>query len=232
MKSLCAKTGNHALTLVELLVVIAVLVLLYAMTDTGVSAHAKLKAQQISCANNLKQLGYAFKIWAGDNNDEYPMDVSITNGGAMEAAATGNFVAFFQVMSNEICTPKMLFCPGDSQRTYASDFGPGFSATNISYFIDVDSSITNQKNLLAGDDNLLINNSPVKPGLLAITAGTPVSWDSSRHQSVKAHSWFSTTKSNLGNIVLGDGNVRSTDNSTLANDLTQTGLATNRLAIP
>jgi hypothetical protein len=215
-------------------VVIAVLVLLFAMTDTGAPTSAKRKAEQIACMNNLKQIRLACLIWAGDNHDKYPMEISVTNGGTLELIGGSDAWKTFLVMSNELGTPRLLCCCGDSLRTNAYGFGPGFSATNISYFISPDASanITNGKALLVGDDNLLADNSPAKPGLLALTAGTSVAWDSSRHKSVKTHSWFSKTKPNLGNIALEDGNVRSTDDSTLADYLTQTGLATNRLFIP
>jgi hypothetical protein len=46
------------------------------------------KRQKIRCVNDLKQVGIAFRLWEGDNNDKYPMAVSVTNGGAMELIAT------------------------------------------------------------------------------------------------------------------------------------------------
>ncbi len=57
----------------------------------------------------------------------------------MERAATGNVAAVFPVMSNELNTPKILFCPEDKIRTQATMFTatqPGNS--NISYFVNLD----------------------------------------------------------------------------------------------
>jgi len=60
---------------------------------------AQAKVQRIACLNNLKQIGLSYSAWAGDHNGKFPMDVSVTNGGVMELAATGNVAAVFQVMS-------------------------------------------------------------------------------------------------------------------------------------
>jgi len=45
------------------------------------------KCQTISCSNNLKQLGLAYQVWAGDNDGKFPMAVSVANGGALESTA-------------------------------------------------------------------------------------------------------------------------------------------------
>jgi prepilin-type N-terminal cleavage/methylation domain-containing protein len=156
MKLRTSNQRNRALTLTEVLVVIGVLAIVVALLLPGLAA-AKRVPQKINCVSNLKQIAIAYRLWDGDNNFKYPMAVSVTNGGAMELIATGNVAACFQVMSNELSTPKILLCPEDTHRTYAANFTTGFSGANISYFISADAVETYPQTILDGDDNLLVD---------------------------------------------------------------------------
>jgi prepilin-type N-terminal cleavage/methylation domain-containing protein len=216
MKPRFSNQRNHALTLVEVLVVIAIIAFLAAILLPALNHHSTRKP--LLCSENLKYVGLAFRIWAGDNGDKYPMEVSMTNGGAMELAATGNIVAAFQAISNELSTPKILICPADTKQ-FAINFSTDFSTNNISYFVGLDVNVKNPYAMVSGDDNFEISGVPVKSGLLEFSSNTPIAWSVARHEFA-------------GNVLIADGSVQGINNSMLTNWLHQTGLATNRLAIP
>jgi len=67
-----------------------------AVTAATFFDEAQQQAERIQCVNNLKQLGLAVRIWAGDNGDKYPTSMG--------------------VMSNEISMVKVLVCPSDKSR--------------------------------------------------------------------------------------------------------------------
>ena len=66
------KVNQRAFTLVELLVVFAIIGILAALLLTGV-AQAKARAQRIQCANNVRQLGLALQEFRTENHF-YPLN--------------------------------------------------------------------------------------------------------------------------------------------------------------
>lgn len=119
-------------------------------------ARAKAKAQSINCTNNMKQIGLAFRIWAIDHDDAFPFNVSTNKGGTLELckARSGEFdprAAFhFQVMSNELCTPKILVCPQDTTKKPALTF-ESLQPVNVSYQVRSGTNVcdTNPEMVLA-----------------------------------------------------------------------------------
>jgi prepilin-type processing-associated H-X9-DG protein len=95
-------------------------------------------AQRISCFNNLKQIGVAFRTWAIDHDGPFPFNLGTNAGGTMELCKTGadgfdsNAALHFQVMSNELSTPKLLVCTEDRSRQPAAEFH-SLQASNVTY---------------------------------------------------------------------------------------------------
>ena len=174
--------SQKAFTLIELLVVIAIIAILAALLLPAL-AKAKKAARRSQCVQNVKQIGLAFKVWEGDHGDKYPTAVSTGAWGAKEQicsvdqASVTHYNAHpagygvtnvFCVMSNELSTPKVLYCPADlapsslsvannvntgppaAVATNWSGFGPG----NLSYFVEGDASDKYPKMILIGDRNI------------------------------------------------------------------------------
>lgn len=208
------------MTLIEALAVIVCVVFIFillGLIDFGTIGINKERAKKTLCISHLKQVGIAFRTWEGDHEDQYPMNIPITNGGSMEWAAGNNMFRHFQVMSNELNNPKILFCPAD-EREWAHDFA-NLSNSNLSYFIGLDADESRPNMVLMGDRNLMTNGVAVGPGLAIITTNSGVGWTAKMHKLA-------------GNVVFGDGSVLQLNNASLQTYINRTGTNVNRLAVP
>jgi prepilin-type N-terminal cleavage/methylation domain-containing protein len=221
---------NKAFTLIELLVVIAIIAILAALLLPALAA-AKRKAQRINCVSNIKQVGIAFRLWEGDNGDRYPMAVSTLQNGAREKIYTaGNtpngtpttygLTNVFVVMSNELSTPKILYCPSDSARSATTNF-PSLANDNqsFSYFVCGDAMETYPQMIMDGDRNIgtSIQNTPASS-----TNVLGVAWGGA------GNVWWAWSTVDLhlrvGNLGMADGSAQQV---TVAGLQTALGAATN-----
>src|SRR4051794_30180796 len=62
------RQSNTGFTLIEILVVIAIIALLVALLLPALG-NSKIEAQKIACINNIKQLSLAWQLYADDHDD-------------------------------------------------------------------------------------------------------------------------------------------------------------------
>jgi len=224
MKRSCRTLTKSGFTLIELLVVIAIIAILAGMLLPALSK-AKAKGQRIACVNNLKQIGYGFRMFADDHEDRYPwMDADTTAG-----VGAPDCWQHFYAIRDELVTPKVLICPSDraSGKMMANiwvdvnnpeeDF-VGLKGNALSFFIATEATPNFVLNHLTGDYNIIgkvtdcIDAKPLHiPGVTDIdpTNTPPPQWENTVHV-------------NAGNMAMVDGSVQQLSQSQLTAHLHET----------
>ncbi len=223
MKLNVVKSGTRGLTRWEIIVVIACIFSFFFFIIWPVEQAKTRGEQRIYCVSNLRQMGVAFRTWADDHNKKFPMEISVTNGGALELVATGNVAACFEIMSNELPGLKILTCPADPIHPAVAGFSDGFGNSNISYFVSLDADEGSSERILSGDDNFEISGVPVHSGLLQFSNDAPIGWSRIRHLGV-------------GNLSFADGSVDEEISNSFHNAMLYAAKGnnaiTNQFAIP
>ncbi len=210
----CARKDSF--TLIELVVVLSVLVLIVALLLPG-SRSVNTKARNITCVSRLKRTALAFRIFATDHTNQFPMRIGTNLGGSREYVGSRETFRHFQVMSNELSTPLPLHCPGD-KRVVATNFSGSFANFNVSYFVGLEADETDPQMLLAGDRDVT-NDAPQGSWILHLRTNSPAGWRKQLHQYG-------------GNAALADGSVGMFSDQRLREQLRCSASGTNRISLP
>ncbi len=188
---------RRAFTLLELLVVMAIIALLAALLLPALQG-GYIKVRQTWCSSNLRQVGLVFHSFAHDHGSAFPHQVAVAQGGSRELNArlpvTSNgwlvHPDAFRSLSNELGNPKVALCP--AVRSTVTQFAQ-LRATNATYFLSVRTAYDQPGSILAGDNNLSIH-----PSARSVAgAGSPpleLGWTKDRHGG-------------RGNLLFADGHV-------------------------
>ena len=140
--------------------------------------------------NNLRQLGIAFVIYAGDNKDRFPWQVSTNTIGESDPIKSSVASVYFSAITNLVQQPNVYYCPTEKIRERATNI-TDLNNTNLSYFALLSATANANSNashlILAGDRHLAVKGQPVKPGACSVSTNAALSWTKELHESKSAN---------------------------------------------
>tara|TARA_Y100000780_G_scaffold149075_1_gene134331 strand:+ start:354 stop:872 length:519 start_codon:yes stop_codon:yes gene_type:complete len=108
-------TKRNGFTLIELLVVIAIIAILASLLLPAL-ARSKAKANNVKCISNQKQIGLAFMMYAGDNDESYPTLTNWATSGGKQGKSSlysGTTTPQRRPLNKYAASVGVFLCPSD-----------------------------------------------------------------------------------------------------------------------
>jgi prepilin-type processing-associated H-X9-DG protein len=225
---------------VELVVVVAVLAVGIAILISALS-WAKAKSLRIVCANQLRSMGVAFRLYANDYDEKNPYQVlaeRATNGspasplGSFDPTNGAELWRIFQEAGGELSSPWIAVCPTDT-RVAATDFEEtnltlkSFAYTtnrldSLSYWFAPETRVDRPNLLVLGDRNFY-RSSTLLGGSQRL---------GSTKVETKSLAWGSEMHRRAGNIAFSDGHVDQLSSDGLREALAKSSDTNNVVWLP
>lgn len=221
MKTVPGIRKVSGLTLIEVLVVIALIAILAAMISPSID-RSHPRAYQTMCISNQRQIAIALTIFHDDHAGRYPWQTSTNINGSFELVTNGLASAQYSTLAAYLGKyPQIYICPTDKARQPTTNYS-ALSNRNISYFLNLD-AVTNSPSILTGDRNLECNGKLITPGILIQRTNTILKWVAGFHGAQNKP---------YGIIAFVDGHVQSIPQNDLLRTLQNQPSPTNRFCFP
>ena len=205
------KKQSKGFTLIELLVVIAIIAILASLLLPAL-ARSKAKAHNAKCISNQKQIGLAFMMYAGDNDESYPkLSDWATFGGKQgeRSLYSGRTKAERRPLNPYAGSTGIFLCPsdkGDSLHNvehcydaWGTTYLPQFS--HDSFRVKMVCGVQNDR-----------NSRSIKSGQIARSPSNKIiqgdwTWHPNRTKDNLKYLWHTIQGQFRNNILFGDGHV-------------------------
>lgn len=225
MNATACQSNNRAFTVIELLVVVAILGIVLAMYLPTI--HRGCREPGVVCMNNLKQVGLGLVMYASDHADHFPWQISLNSTVSREAVESRPTAEHFLVLSNYALRLPVYVCPTDKTRAVATNYAT-FSNSNLSYFAVLSATAASGSNvwqlILAGDRHLSVDGQVVKSGFCALNEHSSPGWTKELHKP----------EHNLthGTLLFADGHAQFVPAKNLPKMFKDQPVAASRLVVP
>jgi prepilin-type N-terminal cleavage/methylation domain-containing protein/prepilin-type processing-associated H-X9-DG protein len=206
------QADRTAFTLVELLVVIAVIAILAAILLPALS-RSKAQAARTTCLNNQRQIGFAYNLYTGENSDFYPAQLDWQAGGGQDGFYDVFVAATNRPLNTYARNSQVFRCPSDKgdELTGATNC---YAQYGNSYLVQwyMDSFRTRK---VAGDSSSPLGSyeaTPIKASEVAQQPTTKILqgdwiWHPNRGTIAPRSIWHNYRGSSRMNMLFGDGHI-------------------------